>query len=104
MELTTPPTCSKYFYQTNTIMYERYKGYKQQITTQQKELKNTKNLLESSNKLVCQVSHHVQEISEQMTMVNTTTTSLVQIINTITGFMNTHNYTLDSPQTGRYLL
>ena len=74
------------------------KGNKQSNTNQQKELEKTKNLLDSSNKLVFQVSQRVQEISEQMTMVMHTITGLVQSVNAIAQFMNNQNYSLELPK------
>merc|ERR1712115_596974 len=59
------------------------KATSEQTKIQQKELEETKNLLNSSNKLVYQ---RVQEMSNQMTMITQTISGLVQSVNTIAQF------------------
>jgi hypothetical protein len=68
---------------------------------QRKDLEETKQLLDASNKLVCQVSQRVQEMSQQMNVVTATITGLAKSVNEIARFMNINNQIYEPPQSGQ---
>jgi hypothetical protein len=68
---------------------------------QQKDLEETKQLLDASNKLVCQVSQRVQEMSQQMNVVTATITGLAKSVNEIARFMSINNQIHEPPQSGQ---